>query len=95
MGIDQLKDRESKFSGAHLYPDGSTNSRSSFSQVGENGAADILGKRIQSVESSAPVDRNFSTCPLQRNPARCSDYARVLLTTAKYNAVLTLNDFRL
>ena len=48
MGVDQLKDRGSKFSGAHLYPDGSTNSRSSFSQVGENDAADIyiyMGKK--------------------------------------------------
>ena len=41
MGVDQLKDQASKFSRAHLYPDGSTNLRSSFFQVGENDAAAI------------------------------------------------------
>ena len=62
MGVDQLKNRANKFSGAHLYPDGSTNSRLSFSQVGENDAAAIYTyerKRIQSTESSVPVDRKL------------------------------------
>ena len=59
VGVDQLKDRGSKFSGAHLYPDGSTNTMSSFSQVGENDATDIWGKRIRSIESSVPVDQKL------------------------------------
>ena len=59
VGVDQLKDRGGKFSGVHLYPDGSTNSRSSFSQVGENDVVDIWGNRIRSTEFSVPVDRKL------------------------------------